>query len=53
MELTNLSYNSIKLLTFNVCNQTPTEQSDTDPKPVCHFDPVIAGSVLNYTRPQL
>ena len=38
------SFNSIKLIKFNVCAQ----QSDTEPKPVCHFDLVLAGSDPNY-----
>ena len=29
-----LFYNNIKLLQFDVCNQTPMEQSNTDPQPV-------------------
>ena len=34
-----LSYhNSIKLLTFNRCTQTPSTQSGTNPKSVFHFD---------------
>ena len=36
-----ISYNSIKLLTFNHCHQTPLRRSCTDPKPMCHFDPLL------------
>ena len=35
------SYNSIKLLTFNHCYQTPLRRSDTNPKPICHFNPLL------------
>ena len=35
------SYHSIKLLTLIRCDQTPQNQSSTDPKPVCHFDPLL------------
>ena len=43
-----ISYHSIKLLTFNHCCQTPPRRSSTHPKPVCHFDPLLAVSDINY-----
>ena len=35
------SYRTKKLFTLNLYRQTPPEQSDTDPKPVCHFNPPL------------
>ena len=28
-------------ITFNSCDQTPPTRSGTDPKPICHFDPLL------------
>ena len=39
----NIYYHSIKLLTFIRCCQTPPRRSGTDPKPICHFDPLLCG----------
>ena len=36
-----LSYNNIKLLTFNRCNRTAQRQSGTDPKSTYHFNPLL------------
>ena len=41
------SYHSTKLLSFNHSCQTPPRRSSTHPKPVCHFDPLLAVSDIN------
>ena len=30
---------------FGLCHRTPPRQSSTDPKPICHFDPLLCGFV--------
>ena len=39
------SYHSIKLLTFIHCTRTPPRRGRTDPKPLCHFDPLLPRNV--------